>query len=326
MWYAWPDPMGSPQTQKIGIIGAGLIGRAWAMVFARAGYPVALHDADPDAMREALAAMEAGLGALKAEGLVGEPLEPVLARVTPAASVAEAVVGAAYVQENIAETPEAKGEMFAVLDGWAKPETILASSTSNIPGSVFMEDLNGRARCLVAHPVNPPHLIPLVELVPTPWTDPAAVARAKGLLESVGQVPIVVQRELEGFILNRLQGALLNEAFRLVEGGYVSPEDLDKTVKHGLGLRWSFMGPFETIDLNAPGGIADYVRRYGAAYRRMAEEQANAQGWSAALVATIEAERRAALPTDKLGARQAWRDRRLAALIAHKRAQDKKRD
>ena len=318
--------MTSAHTQRIGIIGAGLIGRAWAMVFARAGRQVALHDADPDAVRVAVPAIRDSLGALKSEGLIDEPVERVVARVTPVASVADAVTGAAYVQENIAETPEAKGEMFAVLDGWAKPDTILASSTSNIPGSVFMADLNGRARCLVAHPVNPPHLVPLVELVPTPWTDPTVLTRAKTLLRSVGQVPIVVRRELEGFILNRLQGALLNEAFRLVEDGYVSPEDLDKTVKHGLGLRWSFMGPFETIDLNAPGGIADYVRRFGSAYRRMAEQQSAPRDWSAPLVATIEAERRTALPADKLGARQAWRDRRLAALMAHKRAQEKKRD
>lgn len=318
--------MTSLHKQKIGIIGAGLIGRAWAMVFARAGCPVAIHDADPDATIEAVAAMRQGLGALKAEGLIDEAVERVLARVTPVASVAEAVTGAAYIQENIAETPEAKGEIFAVLDGWAKRDTIIASSTSNIPGSVFMEDLNGRGRCLVAHPVNPPHLVPLVELVPTAWTEPAVLARAKALLEAVGQVPVVVQSEIAGFILNRLQGALLNEAFRLVEDGYISAADLDKTVKHGLGLRWSFMGPFETIDLNAPAGIADYVRRYGSAYRHMAEQQADPREWSGALVAKIEAERRAAVPTDKLGARQAWRDRRLAALIAHKRAQDKKRD
>src|SRR6202035_869891 len=89
------------------------------------------------------------------------------------------------------------------------------------------------------------------------------IERAKAVYEAIGQVPIVVRREIEGFVLNRLQGALLAEAFRLVGDGFVSPQDLDKTLKDGLGLRWSFMGPFETIELNAPGGIPDYCQRYG---------------------------------------------------------------
>src|SRR4029077_2937412 len=95
------------------------------------------------------------------------------------------------------------------------------------------------------------------------------IERGLAVMTEVGQVPIVVKREIDGFILNRLQGALLNEAMRLVAEGYVSPEDVDKTVAHGLGLRWSFMGPFATIELNAPGGIPDYCRRYGESLARL---------------------------------------------------------
>ena len=113
--------------------------------------------------------------------------------------------------------------------------------------------------------------MPLVELVGAPWTAPETIAKAKAVYEAVGQVPIVVKREIEGFILNRLQAVLLSEAFRLVEEGYVTPQDLDKTLKHGLGLRWSFMGPFETIELNAPGGIPDYCRRYGPSLSRLSD-------------------------------------------------------
>ena len=152
--------------------------------------------------------------------------------------------------------------MFAALDALAPAAAVLASSTSAIPASQFTEALAGRARCLVAHPVNPPHLVPVVELCGAPWTAAATIERARAVMTEVGQVPIVVRRELDGFILNRLQGALLSEAMRLVGEGYVSPEDLDKTVAHGLGLRWSFMGPFATIELNAPGGVADYCARY----------------------------------------------------------------
>src|SRR6266581_3038994 len=134
---------------KIAVVGAGLIGRAWAMVFARAGHAVALYDADHKAL-----------------------------------------------QENLRETLEAKREMFRRMDTVALPETILASSTSTIPASEITRSLAGRKRCLVAHPVNPPHLVPLVELSPAPWTAPEVVERARRLQSSVGQVPIVVKKEI----------------------------------------------------------------------------------------------------------------------------------
>ena len=133
----------------------------------------------------------------------------------------------------------------------------------------------------------------------------------------MGQVPIVLNREVEGFIVNRLQGALLREAFRLVDGGYVAIDDLDKAVRDGLGLRWSFMGPMETIDLNAPGGLADYMARYGHAFTRLAPA-AGTSAWSPTLIDKAEADRRTLLPMADHAARQAWRDRRLMALISHK--------
>ena len=240
-----------------------MIGRAWAIVFARAGHPVALHDADPGALQRSLAALDQSLADLRAAGLLAESPVAVRRRIAPAPSLAAALDGAVYVQENIGENLDAKRALFAALDRLAAPDAILASSTSTITASLWSEGLAGRARCIVAHPVNPPHLVPLVELSPAPWTAPEVVARTKALHESVGQVPIVVNREIQGFILNRLQGALLAEAFRLHADGYASAEDIDKTVRDGLGLRWSFMGPFETIDLNAPGGVADYCARYG---------------------------------------------------------------
>ena len=159
--------------------------------------------------------------------------------------------------------------------------------------------------------------MPLVELSPAPWTEPDVVVRAIALHETVGQVPIVVKKEIQGFVLNRLQGALLAEAFRLYAEGYVSAEDIDKTVRDGLGLRWSFMGPFETIDLNAPGGIADYCARYGEGYYQMAQNQP--VRWDETLVRRLEEERRQLLSERDLAARAAWRDRRLMQLVAHKR-------
>jgi 3-hydroxyacyl-CoA dehydrogenase len=238
--------------------------------------------------------------------------------VSVTSSLEEAMLGADLVQENVRETVDAKKEIYALLDRLAGPDTLLASSTSGIPASSFTADLAGRHRCFVGHPINPPSVVPLVELVPAPWTDPAVIERARAIYARAGQVPIVVQREIQGFIVNRLQGALLAEAFRLVEDGYVSSGDIDKAVKDGLGLRWAFMGPMETIDLNAPGGIRDYCGRYGPLYLDIAK-QATPREWNDALIGKLEQERLAELPAQQRPARQAWRDQRLMQLVAHKR-------
>ena len=143
--------------------------------------------------------------------------------------------------------------------------------------------------------------------------------RSKAIYQAVGQVPIVVKREIEGFILNRLQAVLLSEAFRLVEDGYVTPQDLDQTLKHGLGLRWSFMGPFETIELNAPGGIPDYCARYGSSLARLSA--ANPAIYEGENLGRVLSQWEKALTPDQVAARMRWRDRRLAALKAHNRSQ-----
>jgi len=305
---------------RIAIIGSGLVGRAWAMVFARAGWEVAMYDAVDGVAEKALALVADGLDELARHGLVADP-KGSAARVRAAKSVADGLDGASYVQENVPETLDAKRAIFAELDHLAAPDAILASSTSAIVASLFTENLSGRARCLVAHPVNPPHLVPIVELVGAPWTAPETIARAKQVYEQVQQVPIVVRREVEGFILNRLQGALLAEAFRLVGEGYVSPQDLDKTIKDGLGLRWSFMGPFATIELNAPGGIADYCARYTGFYKRLQAKPAGVEVFEDANIANILREWGKPATPEQLADLTRWRDQRLAALAAHKKGQ-----
>jgi 3-hydroxyacyl-CoA dehydrogenase len=304
--------------EKIAIIGAGLIGCAWASVFARAGHTVALYDIDADAVAGARDSIKAGLVKQHAIGLITEHPDIVIARVSVTRSLEEAMRDADFVQENVRETVAAKLEIYARLDKLAGADTLIASSTSGIPASAFTENLMGRHRCFVGHPINPPSVVPLVELVPAPWTTPAVIERARAIYARAGQVPIVVNREIQGFIVNRLQGALLAEAFRLVEDGYVNSNDIDKAVKDGLGLRWSFMGPMETIDLNAPGGIRDYCGRYGPLYYDIAQ-QATPRQWSDALIGQLEQERLAQLPADQRPARAAWRDQRLMDLVAHKR-------
>lgn len=303
--------------EKIGIVGSGLIGRAWATVFARAGHEVVMFDADGAALPKAVGLIEQGLEELRSFGLIAESPKTVAARVRTAASLAECVGQVDYVQENTSERLEVKREVFAQMDKAAKPDCILASSTSTIETSRFADGLPGKHRCLVAHPVNPPHIVPIVEISPAPFTAPDVVERTRALHEKVGQVPITVKREVEGFILNRLQAALLNEAWRLVAEDYVSVEDLDKTIRDGLGLRWAFMGPFETIDLNAPGGVTDYAARYGPKLHGMMKD-IRYEAWSDEVVAKVEAERRQLMAQADHAKREAWRDRRLMALMAHK--------
>src|SRR5580704_8636211 len=243
---------------KVAIIGSGFVGRAWAISFARAGHDITLWDADPAAPAAAIAFIDAILPDLAANDLLdGRSPAEVRARLRAAPAIDEALAGVSHVQENTPEDVEVKREVFARLDRLAPADAVLASSTSAILPSRFNEGLPGRARCLVVHPINPPYLIPAAEVVPAPWTSPAVVERAAKFLRSAGHAPIVVKRELDGFVMNRLQGALLEEAFRLVSDGFASVEDVDIGIREGLALRWSFMGPFETIDLNAPAGVRD---------------------------------------------------------------------
>jgi 3-hydroxyacyl-CoA dehydrogenase len=145
------------------------------------------------------------------------------------------------------------------------------------------------------------------------------VDRTHALMTKVGQSPIRMRREAQGFIANRMQAALIGAALRMVEDGIASAEDVDTAIRDGIGLRWSFMGPFETIDLNAPGGIADYLRRYGPLYAAIERDQARPTGWAdETLIGRVEGERREKLGEDQLKARSEWRDRRLMALAAHK--------
>jgi 3-hydroxyacyl-CoA dehydrogenase len=305
---------------RVAIIGSGLIGRAWAISYARAGHEVVLWDTVHSAPADALAYIEQLLPELAANDLLGGATPTQLrSRIATTATIEEALAGAHHVQENTPEDLATKKEVFVRLDAAAPPDAVLASSTSALLPSLFTEGLTGRGRCLVVHPLNPPYLIPAAEVVPSPWTDPAVVTRTAEFLRAAGHAPIVMKRELDGFVMNRMQGALLEEAFRLVADGYATVEDVDIGIREGLALRWCFMGPFETIDLNAPGGVRDYAERYQQIFTRIFPSMQRRVDWAGEVLATVEGERRRSLPADRLRERQAWRDRRLMALAAHKR-------
>lgn len=301
---------------KVAIIGSGLIGRAWAMVFARGGAEAALWDQDGTQVTRALQAMGPALADMRAAGLIADDAG-LRTRIAAAPSLAAALDGACHVQENIAERAEAKQALFSEIERHLAADAVIASSTSALMPSQLFSHLATRARCLVAHPMNPPHLAPFVELCGAPFTGAQAIARTRDLMTACGMSPIVVKREIEGFVLNRLQHALLCEAFRLIGNGYVSAADLDKALKDGLARRWSFMGPVETIDLNAPGGVADYMARYADTVRRAGDPAGSAPDWPADIGERLAQERRQEVPLEHLAAAQGWRDRRLMALAAH---------
>ncbi|MGR3250434.1 MAG: 3-hydroxyacyl-CoA dehydrogenase [Paracoccus sp. (in: a-proteobacteria)] len=298
-------------SRSIAVIGCGLIGRAWSIVFARAGCDVRLWDPVP-AVRDALP------GLLEATIQVSGDDPDALQRIQIVDTLQDALAGAEWVQENGPEQLDIKRDLYAQMDAVAAPDTILASSSSALVASSFAAGLAGRSRILVAHPVNPPHVIPVVELCPAPDTAPEVVDRAEALMRDVAQVPVRMTREVDGFVLNRLQAVVLAEALSLIEQGIVTPQGLDDTMAHGLGRPWTLMGPMATINLNAPGGVADYLNRYGPTMARLSDSAARGGAFTAS-AAQMVAE---AMPSPaEVPVLSMARDRRLAALTRHLNAE-----
>ena len=303
---------------KIATIGCGLIGQSWAAVFAQAGYEVAMYDALAEAADNALESMETRISDLVEFDLVNAADVPeILQRITVASSLEQAVDDAIYIQESGPERLDLKIELTQTLDARAGKDVPIGSSTSGITASRYCKDIAGRHRCLVVHPINPPHLIPAVEIVPTSWTSQNIISNVNEIMVGCHRETIVLSEEIDGFVVNRLQGALLEEAFKLIGAGIVSATDLDKAVSHGLGLRWSFMGPMQTIHLNAPGGVAQYVERYGSMYREFGIGPYDAVDWTEIVDEKLKAELEQTMPLADIPEAQTRRDRKLMALLRH---------
>lgn len=307
---------GGERHPSVAVIGAGTIGVGWAVVFARAGYQARLYDTDEPRLHEAIEGVSARLKGLASAGLLDEAPELVSRRVSALARLPDALTDVLHVQECAPEDLALKRSIFAELDAQAPSAATLASSSSALSASQFAQRLRGRARCLVAHPANPPHLLPVVELVPAPFTDPVAVSSLAALLERAGMSPVRLRSEIEGFIYNRLQGAVLREAYCLVRDGVADVEDVDRVMREGLGRRWAVVGPFETADLNVRGGISAHAQRMGPAYARMGAQRGQDDPWTADLVAKVHEQRRALLDLQRWEERIAWRDRMLMSITS----------
>ncbi|XP_062575253.1 lambda-crystallin-like [Saccostrea cucullata] len=301
--------------RQVGIIGSGLIGHSFAMLYAAAGYRVRMYDIKPEQVQHALSIIDDQLEHLAENGLLRGKLTIKEQRslITGTNDFTECVKDAFFIQECVNERLELKREVHAKIDPICRKDAIISSSASALVPSLISEGLSNKNRFIVCHPTNPPFYAPLVEVIPAPWTDPEVVVTTKELMTEIGQVPVLVKKEIDGFVLNRIQYAIIGECWRLYEEGVMSAEDIDKVMSEGLGRRYAFMGPLETAFLNADG-----MHSYGDRYRDMIYRVQSSFGppkkMEGPTLEKIHNEIAARIPLDKLHERRKWRDIRLASL------------
>lgn len=300
--------------RPVAVVGTGSIGVAFGIVFARAGRYVRMWDPVAESLNQARDDAADRLWMLARHSLIREPVDEVAARISFHDELGPALWDVALVQECAPEDVDLKRQLFTLLGRHAPTDTVLASSSSALVPSQYGAGLQCRERVLGAHPGNPPYLLQVIELVRSPETSDGFLRLAAEIYAEAGLIPVFVRKEVEGFLFNRLQGALLREAYCLVRDGVATVEDVDEVVRNGLGLRWSFMGPFETVDLNTRGGVAAHAASLGPAYERMGAERGQHDRWTPDLVAAVTEQRRRLLPLDRWRERVRWRDERLIRL------------
>ena len=246
----------------VGVIGAGVIGASWAALFVTAGKRVQVFDADPKAETKVRAFIDQAWPALTQLGQVRSGGELAFAK-----TLAEAVDQAEFVQENVPERLELKYQIFAELEPALLPQAVVASSASGLLVRDMQAGWRNPSRFILGHPFNPPHLIPLVELLANAHTAPDVLPLAEAFYAEVGKITIRVNKEVPGHVANRLQAALWREALHLAREGVASVEDIDTAVWAGPGLRWATHGPTTLFHLGAgPGGIEAFTERYAASF------------------------------------------------------------
>jgi len=310
---------------KIGIVGSGLIGRSWAMLFAAANYKVVMYDLEESQLTGALTYIRQQLNDLEKQNLLRGNLnaEEQMKMIQTTTDIKVACNGAKHVQECVPEDVNLKNKVLKSIFDSSSQDTIICSSTSNLMPSKIFSSLPTQNNCIIAHPCNPPYYCPLTEIVPHPNTTKEVVKMTRGIMEEIGQVPVTINKEIDGFGLNRIQYAIINECWNLVQKGIMSPNDVDKIFTSGLGMRYAFMGPFETIHLNAEG-TRNYMERYSSSIQRVSSDFDPVPKYDEPTLSNVDKEISARIPStpEGLNTRRRWRDERLIGLSKLKKEMD----
>lgn len=263
---------------NVTIIGSGLIGRAWAMIFASQGNQVTIYDINDAIVEKSLQLIKQDLDLYEKKNcLKGDISGDVQFQlISGTSSIEKALSNASYVQECVPENIELKHNVWANIEANINISKIqgLGSSTSCLLPKILFAKLSPatRKKCSVVHPINPPYFVSLVEICPDEICEDSAKDFIVNLMKNVGQSPVVLKKQVDGFALNRLQYPVINGAWQLVRDGVMSVEDVDTVMTKGLGFRYACVGPFETCHLNA-NGIEDYFNSFGSSVTRVSKEQ-----------------------------------------------------
>ena len=303
------------EIKQVACVGSGLVGQGWASLFALKGYNVVLEDLTDEKLDEAVKRVSHHIDVLVDAGLGSEP-EVAKKRLSKTTSLEDSLEDTDFVIESVYEKLEIKRPLYAEMDKLAPQRVILASSTSGYMMSEINRDMKKHPeRAIVAHPWNPVHLVPLVELSPSPDTNKETIDKTYQLMENIGRVPVVLKKEVPGFIANRLSAVLWREALHLADQGVASVEDIDKSIKAGPGIRWAIMGPYLTYHLGGgKGGIRYIMDHIGTSKAEWLKTMAQWTEYPEAVkMKAIEGvdEMVGDMPLEEL---EAWRDQYLIAL------------
>ncbi|MEM0187908.1 MAG: 3-hydroxyacyl-CoA dehydrogenase family protein [Saccharolobus sp.] len=253
--------------RKVSVIGAGIIGAGWATLLSTKGYKTFLYTEKKETLEKGLEKIRGYLNVLKEIGMLNDPIDEYMKNITPTIELNEAINDTDFVIEAIIEDYEAKKKLFNQLDNKLSKDVVIASSTSGLLMTEIQKAmLKYPERGVIAHPWNPPHLLPLVEIVPGEKTSKETLDKTRSFMESLDRIVVVLKKEVPGFIGNRLAFALFREAVNLVDEGVATVEDIDKVMTSAIGLRWAFMGPFLTYHLGGGEGGIEYFFSKGFGY------------------------------------------------------------